>query len=480
MGNGAVRQTAPPSQDPCDIFAFTVAQAEFQRISRQHQQVDANNNNISSSDNSSSSSNNDSENNPATANTTTTFTGTEEELNTRLLQIFESAKLEYETLLEDCRCPAVVIHKYGALDTEAKKTFHAAIVNYLLDYEKANASANNKKKSATTEDYSKSFGGTADDTKNEKEAANILRGGDAEGSSSNPHAQANATALHSSCPFMIPPTIGGPLDKVFLRRASVWKKYMGGMGCYMYVNVLTKEIVSRCPEDEIVEPDENELNTANDGAAEAVKDPANDLLAVTLAELPAAIDRIINEQKKTPLVLDPRDVGARAYFTYKAVCTDVSAMTVPFAKSGLKRNDVVDNCRKSLVAALKTGRLFAMYMGAMTIEHADWKKKLCKKVIIFSSFEYHFAPSHHIYGALFFRTNFQSIYFNKEGPGCWQRHQVTAILDIEYCFARRTWSMDKLLRETDLERCLLVPWTPMTMKRHWKTRFRSDIWCQFS
>jgi len=30
--------------------------------------------------------------------------------------------------------------------------------------------------------------------------------------------------------------------------------------------------------------------------------------------------------------------------------------------------------------AIKTGSLFVLYLGVTSIEHADWKKKLCKKV----------------------------------------------------------------------------------------------------
>ena len=55
-------------------------------------------------------------------------------------------------------------------------------------------------------------------------------------------------------------------------------------------------------------------------------------------------------------------------------------MTIPFAKSGLKRAEVLENIRKSIVTAIKRGSLFVLYLGAASIEHADWKKKLCKKV----------------------------------------------------------------------------------------------------
>jgi hypothetical protein len=83
----------------------------------------------------------------------------------------------------------------------------------------------------------------------------------------------------------------------------------------------------------------------------------------------------------TPLVLDGSgdDQVARTYFSYKGCLEDVSGLIVPFAKSGLKRSDLTERCRASLVRAMKTGTTFALYLGACTIEHADWKKKLCHK-----------------------------------------------------------------------------------------------------
>lgn len=44
----------------------------------------------------------------------------------------------------------------------------------------------------------------------------------------------------------------------------------------------------------------------------------------------------------------------------------------------------MERCRKKLVAALKTGGTFALYLGGVTIEHADFKTKLCKKVRCYS------------------------------------------------------------------------------------------------
>jgi hypothetical protein len=58
----------------------------------------------------------------------------------------------------------------------------------------------------------------------------------------------------------------------------------------------------------------------------------------------------------------------------------VSPLTVPFGKSGIKKEDVMERCRARLVAALKTGGTFALYLGNVRLEHADFKAKLCKKV----------------------------------------------------------------------------------------------------
>lgn len=56
-------------------------------------------------------------------------------------------------------------------------------------------------------------------------------------------------------------------------------------------------------------------------------------------------------------------------------------MTVPFGVSGVKREDIMEECRQKLVSAMKTGGTFALYLGQVSIEHADFKTKLCKKVL---------------------------------------------------------------------------------------------------
>lgn len=322
MGGAAAQHVLPR-----DRFAFRVVEQEFKRIKG----------NLSLEDDGDD-----------------VYSPDEIQLHDRLASIYSNGLLEFDLSIEECRTPAVIICKYEDLGEVEKDSFHNIIIETLIQRGKASMSNAVKKEI----DYSKSFGGTADDTKNEKEAAALLRG--------------TEEAIQEACAHLVPPNIMIPFDKKCLRRAGEWKKYLGA-GCFMYVHVLTKEIVSTKPSDYV-----EEVNESNTVTIEA-RDPANGLRSVALANLPSEIDKIINEEKKTPLILDPLDVGARAFYSYKHILEDVSAMTIPFAKSGLKRSDVLENTRKSLVAALKRGRLFALYLGATSIEHADWKKKLCKK-----------------------------------------------------------------------------------------------------
>ena len=59
---------------------------------------------------------------------------------------------------------------------------------------------------------------------------------------------------------------------------------------------------------------------------------------------------------------------------YRTVYAHLSRIVVK-PGSEIKRGDLVERCRKSLVGAIKTGGTFVLYLGSMTIEHANWKKK---------------------------------------------------------------------------------------------------------
>jgi hypothetical protein len=111
-----------------------------------------------------------------------------------------------------------------------------------------------------------------------------------------------------------------------------------------------------------------------------INDPSNGIKRVGVEDLLAEIERIVLEEKKTPLLIDnSKEQIARTFFSYKARFEDASALSIPFAKSALKRGDLMERLRKTLVGAIKTGQTMALYLGDVQIEHADFKKKLCKK-----------------------------------------------------------------------------------------------------
>jgi hypothetical protein len=104
------------------------------------------------------------------------------------------------------------------------------------------------------------------------------------------------------------------------------------------------------------------------------------LQVLLLKDLHDEVRNVVLNMKKTPLILDCSvEQNARTFYSYKAILEDVSCLMIPFGKSGIKRSDIVERCRKSLVLAMKTGGTFVLYLGQVNIEQADWKKKLCHK-----------------------------------------------------------------------------------------------------
>ena len=103
-------------------------------------------------------------------------------------------------------------------------------------------------------------------------------------------------------------------------------------------------------------------------------------MVCNLSDLPAVIDEIVDTHNKTPLILDAsKECKVKTFFDYKYRVADASPLCIPFAKSGLKRSDCLENYRKVLVGALKAGTTFALYLGELTAEEANFKKKMCKK-----------------------------------------------------------------------------------------------------
>lgn len=264
----------------------------------------------------------------------------------------------------------MVLFKYSKLSDQEKEEYQTLLLDAAIAKDKANYQS--KMKASAIEDYSKSFGGTANDTKNEKDAAEILRGG--EGGSAGGNTGANED---SNTALLQPPNMLHMSEHFVLRKAGKWCKYLSKTGCYLYLHNLTKDMVAVRPDDFIDEDD----NLADSMKGESTLiDPANGLPKVAFEDLPAEIHRIITELNKTPLLIDTSTTEVvRTFYTYKACLEDVSCLTIPFGKSGLKKEEVMERCRKKLVSAMKTGKLFVLYLGQTNIEHADFKTKLCKK-----------------------------------------------------------------------------------------------------
>lgn len=232
----------------------------------------------------------------------------------RMANIYQEALNEFGKPIEACRSPAVIIFLYTKLNSEEKRALHQSILENALAREKVvakNAAAMSK-----VADYSQSFGGTAADTKNEKEAAAILRG---ETATNNDEVE-----QHHLYPFLAPPHIEHSFDQQQLRRHGGWGRLMGGSGCYLYLHYLTKEVVSLRPDDFEEEAEAEEAahhsNASDATTAVAARDPANGLRRVDLADLQQEVDRLVREGRKTPLLLDNSKSGAvRTFYSYKGL-----------------------------------------------------------------------------------------------------------------------------------------------------------------
>lgn len=284
-----------------------------------------------------------------------------EDFYLRVEEIFLQAIQEKDTPLLECKSPAVIAYKYSKLTAEEKEEIQQQVLEAAVLKDKKQFAAAQK---AQAQDYSKSFGGTEADSKNEQEAAAILRG--------------ESTKATDDVAILQSPNMPHASQHVTLKQLGKWMKYLSKKGCYLYIHPLTRDLLAIKPEEFIDEVDTQQVEGED---AQAEVDPANGLPKIPLTELPAEIDRIVKELKKTPLIIDnsPSEV-VRTYYSYKAHLEDVSCLTIPFGKSGLKREDVMERCRKRLVGAMKSGEAFVFFTGGLTIEHADFKTKLCKKV----------------------------------------------------------------------------------------------------
>lgn len=285
------------------------------------------------------------------------------DLTLRLQQLYELAKEESQRHPLDCREVSSILVKITGRDgEEVMRSCKAAIVEALNTKERL------KSQPSTSSDYSKGFSGTAADTKAEKDFEKLLR-----------EDEGQAGEDYDLYPRLRPPNVlYAEHEQALQLHPNAWCRSLTAQGCYMYCHALTRAISSFRP-DNYQEEEGNPMNSQTPTAA--VIDSTNGLLSCHVTKLPNYLESLYESgEKKTPLLLDGTpDQQLLTFYSMKAMLEDVSSLVVPYATSGMKRTDIMERCRRRLVGALKSGSLFALYLGGVTIEHADFKTKLCKK-----------------------------------------------------------------------------------------------------
>ena len=217
-------------------------------------------------------------------------------------------------------CPCLIYYSYKFLTDELKKEYHKEMINIILnETNKQTTTGPSASSSSKIDDHSKSFGGTAEDSKVEKEAAKLLRGD-------------NITSDNKNSKILPPGKIN-PFDERLLKNYGKWLKFDNGT-CIMYINSLTKALVSNKP-DNFDEEDNFISNTAVASGLLGNIELSNThgLPTCAIENILEYIDNIVHNEKKTPFIIDTsEDHKLRTFFSYKAILEDVSSLVIPFAK----------------------------------------------------------------------------------------------------------------------------------------------------
>ena len=180
---------------------------------------------------------------------------TDIELHSWAEDIYNHALKESALPISECSHPSVIAYKYSLLTEDEKKTFQQDV----LAAAKLKDKKTHKACKPKPEDYSKSFGGTEMDSKNEHEAADLLRG-----------EQAKHVMEDEAFRILQPPQLPHPAQLAALRKCAHWMKFLSHSGCYLYLHPLTRDLVAVRPED-FVDEDEKTSQSCN---IEEEKDPA--------------------------------------------------------------------------------------------------------------------------------------------------------------------------------------------------------------
>ena len=304
----------------------------------------------------------------------------EELLYKQLINVFQEVLKEKESDVPflSIKSPALLMHKYEKeLNSNEQMEYYNLFTEAVLIEEKK--LAKKMQGDAKRNDYSSSFGGTAADTKNEAEAAKLMRGDDDDDDDQ-----------HDNI-YLRTPKMNNIIDELMIKYVAPWFKYMGASGCYVYIHSLSKEVASMRPNMYIeienttnIDGNNNNNNNNNSNSndntnVEEVKDESNGLKTCTTDNVLSIVEEI-QSTNTTVLLLDTSaEQILKTFYSYKANLFDASVLTIPFAKGGVKRNDLMEKMRIELVNCMKAGKTFVLYLGGVTIEHADFKNKLCKK-----------------------------------------------------------------------------------------------------
>ncbi|CAM9345209.1 unnamed protein product [Ectocarpus sp. 12 AP-2014] len=218
------------------------------------------------------------------------------------------------------------VHQLLALSVDEKLELGKAVLQAVLQKEDGL-----RVKMESAGDYDRSFGGTKQDTQAnneslsyhapaeqvENEYASLVRG------------DHGAEPTEHTFPILRTVECNNQEDLVKLRSAGSWLRYLGAKGCYLWIHSLTREVTALRPPDYV---DENSLAEAREE-----ENVTGGYPTCPLSGLPELIEKIVDQDKRTPLLIDNSEEGkVTAYLSYKAVLVDVSVLAIGYQKSGTK------------------------------------------------------------------------------------------------------------------------------------------------
>ena len=273
-----------------------------------------------------------------------------------------------------------------ALDGEGLAARHEKVLALTIKRE-----AERKKEAvsrAARNDYSQCFSGTADDTKNEAEAAALLKGGEGVGGGGDQTAAGGEYALLAPLGSNVPAA-----QLKALAASGKWLKFMASNECWSYVHGMTLEVRGIRPPEYV---DEKAVAAAEaKEAAEAQAKAASGPRRVAARDVPDLLRATAEAGRTTLLLVDATrpdgeasTVGEpsplmRFFQSYDGgVVADLSPLGLTLGqqrKAGLKPKAVVEEGRCALVKALQTGGTLVLSLGHICADVIDVEGKVCKK-----------------------------------------------------------------------------------------------------